>query len=133
MNSAASVSRLPAIARLFLMAIGTPANGRGSPGPMASAPASASSAKTSTNALSDGSSSAIRFSDASTSSRADRSPARTSAASSWTGRNSRSAPAAVDIGATYLPADDGDQVRNPMARYHVVMQDRDLPDELSLP
>ena len=90
MNSAAIVSRLPATARLFLMAIGTPANGRSSPAPMPSASASASSAKTSTNALSSGFRLSMRSSDASTSSREESSPERTRPASSVTGRNIRS-------------------------------------------
>ncbi len=95
MKLAAKVSRFPATPRLFLMAIGTPANGRGSPLPMASASASASSAKTSTNALSCGFSASMRSSEAWTSSRAESSPERTSSASSVTGRKRRSA---LDIG-----------------------------------
>ena len=47
-------------ARLFLIAIGTPANGRSSPGSTSSAAASARSASTSTNAFSCGLSSSIR-------------------------------------------------------------------------
>src|SRR5206468_225644 len=62
-NSAPSVSRLPAMPRLFLIAIGTPAKGRGSPGAIASASASASSPKTSTNAFSFGLSSPMRSSE----------------------------------------------------------------------
>src|SRR5262249_53046747 len=77
-----SVRRRPAQARLFLIAIGTPANGRSSPAPTASAAASARSASTSTKALRAGSTAAIRSSEAATSSRAETSPARTSGASS---------------------------------------------------
>src|SRR4051812_11255444 len=129
----ANVRRLPATARLFLMAMGTPANGRSSPGPTLSASASASSAKTSTNALSVGLSSAIRSSEACTSSRAESSPERTSAASSWTGRNRRSAPAAVDMARTLTPRPAARRRRNPLSRYHVVMPDRNLPEDLVLP
>ena len=43
--------RSPATGTLALIAIGTPANGRSSPGSIASAAASAPSASTSTNAL----------------------------------------------------------------------------------
>ena len=49
-----------ATGRLFLIAIGTPANGRSSPGSIAAAAASAPSRSTSTNALSCGSSASMR-------------------------------------------------------------------------
>ena len=88
--SAPYVSRRPAIARLFFTAIGTPANGRSSPGWMAAAAASASSWKTSTNAFSSGLRSSMRRNEASTRSRADSSPARTAAARSSAGRRRRS-------------------------------------------
>ena len=78
------------IARLFLIAIGTPANGRSSPGRTAAAAAIASSWKTSTNAFSSGFSASMRSSEASTSSRAASSPEWTRAASSRAGRKSRS-------------------------------------------
>ena len=136
MNSAAKVSRLPLTARLFLMAIGTPANGRGSPAPTLSASASASSAKTSTNALSVGLSSAMRSSEVCTSSRAESWPERTSAASSWTGRKRRSAPAAVDMEPTITGSGADAHLspgRNHMTSYHGVMPDRDLPEDLVLP
>ena len=74
----------PATGVLALIAIGTPANGRSSPGSMGSAAASAPSASTSTNALSLGSRSSIRSSVAVTTSRARSSPPRTWAASSPT-------------------------------------------------
>ncbi len=90
MSSAANVSRRPAIERLFLIAIGTPAKGRPSSGAMASASASASSANTSTNALSSGFSASIRSIEVCTSSRAEIAPSRTIPASSWTGRKRRS-------------------------------------------
>jgi len=74
---APNVSRLPATARLFLIAVRTPANGRGSPGAMATASASASAAKASTNALTCGLSALMRSSEVCTSSRAESSPQRT--------------------------------------------------------
>src|SRR4051812_34088523 len=66
------------------MAIGTPANGRSSPGSIVSAVASAPSASTSTNALISPLRSSIRSSAAVTTSRARSSPPRTWAASSPT-------------------------------------------------
>ena len=54
------VKSIPATGVVSLMAIGTPANGRGSPGPMASAAASAPSASTWTNAFSSGWSASMR-------------------------------------------------------------------------
>ena len=70
---------------LALTAIGTPANGRSSPGPIASASASAPSQSTSMKAFRVGSSAPMRSSEALTSSRADSVPARTIAASSAAG------------------------------------------------
>lgn len=75
---------------VVLIAVGTPANGRSSPGCTASAAASARSASTSTNALRAGFSSSILSSETSTSSRAETSPERTISASSVAGRNIRS-------------------------------------------
>jgi len=72
------------------MPIGTPANGRWSPGPIPSAAASAPSVSTSVKAFTCESTASILRSDASTSSRALSSPERTSAASSVAGRKSRS-------------------------------------------
>src|ERR1700761_9590248 len=77
---------IPTTGRLSLMAIGTPANGRGSPGPIAAASASADSGATCVKALIRGLSAAIRSREACTSSRAVSSPARTSDASSVAGR-----------------------------------------------
>ena len=54
------MSRRPLTARLFLIAIGTPANGRSSPGPPRPRPRSARSASISTNAFSCGLSSSMR-------------------------------------------------------------------------
>ena len=76
----------PATAMFALTAIGTPANGRGSPGSIASASASARSASSSTNAPSCGSIASIRRSAASTASRAVNEPSRMRAASSVAGR-----------------------------------------------
>ena len=84
------VSGIPATARLSLTAIGTPANGRGSPARIACAVASADSCATWVNALMRGSSSAIRSSEAWTSSTALSSPERISSASSIAGRVSSS-------------------------------------------
>ena len=81
---------MPATGTLDLIAIGTPANGRSSPGSIASAASSARSASTSTKALTCSSRSSIRASAAETTSRAAISPPRTSAASSWTGLSIRS-------------------------------------------
>ena len=53
-RSEPKVKGMPATGVVSFMAIGTPANGRGSPGPTASAVASAPSASTWTNALSSG-------------------------------------------------------------------------------
>src|SRR5215207_1458992 len=72
------------------MAIGTPANGRSSPGSIVSATARAPSASTSTNALIRPSRSSIRSSDSVTTSRARSSPPRTWAASSPTVMDIRS-------------------------------------------
>src|SRR4051794_30435022 len=72
------------------MATGTPANGRGSPGSIASAAASASSACTWVKALTRSSSASMRLNDVSTSSRALISPEETSWPSSVTGRKRRS-------------------------------------------
>ena len=80
----------PSTGTLALIAIGTPANGRSSPGSIPSAAASARSASTSTNAFSLPSSDSIRSSEAWTSSRAASSPPRTRAARSATGVNMRS-------------------------------------------
>ena len=74
----------PATGTLALIAIGTPANGRSSPGSIASAAASARSASTSTNAFRVGSSASMRSSDEVTTSRALNSPPRTWAARSPT-------------------------------------------------
>ena len=63
-----------------LMPTGTPHRGRGSPAPTPSASASARSAQRATNAFSLGLRRSIASSEACTSSRADTSPARTSAA-----------------------------------------------------
>jgi hypothetical protein len=81
---------MPSTGWLSLIAIGTPANGRGSFGPIASAAASAPSASMCTNALIWPLSVSIRSSEADTSSRAVSSPERTSSASSLTGRYRRS-------------------------------------------
>jgi hypothetical protein len=75
----------PSTGTFALMAIGTPANGRSSPGSIVSAAASARSASTSTNALIGPSRASIRSIAAPTVSRADSSPPRTSAASSPAG------------------------------------------------
>ncbi len=95
MRSAQRVRRRPSTGRLFLIAIGTPANGRSSPGSIAAATARAPSRSTSTNAFSVGSSSSTRRREASTSSSAEISPSRTSAARSVTGRCIRSASLAT--------------------------------------
>src|SRR3954469_24143556 len=76
---------------LALIAIGTPANGRSSPGSIASAVASAPSASTATKALRVGSSASIRSSVSVTTSRALSSPPRTCAAMSATPMCTRSA------------------------------------------
>src|SRR5262249_8025500 len=73
-----------------LIPIGTPANGRRSPGPIASAAARAPSVSTSVKAFTCVSTASIRRSEASTTSRAASSPERTSAASSGARRKSRS-------------------------------------------
>ena len=73
-----------------MIAIGTPANGRSSPGSIASAAASAPSESTSTKALTTGSSASIRSSAAVVTSRALNSPPRTCAARSPTVMNMRS-------------------------------------------
>src|SRR5688572_18093805 len=80
----------PSTGTLALTAIGTPANGRVSPGWISSAAASARSASTSTNAFSSPSSASIRSRLACTSSREDSSPPRTRAARSPAGVNMRS-------------------------------------------
>ena len=90
MKSAPKVRRWPATGTLFLIAIGTPANGRSSPARTSAAAARASSAKTSTNASSSGSSAAMRSSEAWTSSVAPSSPERTRPPSSVAGRKRRS-------------------------------------------
>src|SRR6478735_1445099 len=123
MKSAANVSRRPAIGRLFLIAMGTPANGRSSPPEMASASARASSANTSTKALRSPSSSSMRASEASTSSRLDSVPSRMSAARSIAERNRTSSSAMPPI---YCRA-----VRNRLSGYLGVMAD--LPEVLDLP
>src|ERR687896_1442037 len=79
----------PATGVLALIAIGTPANGRSSPGSISSAAASARSASTSMNALTRSSSASIRSSANVTTSRAAISPPRTNAASSGTGLSIR--------------------------------------------
>jgi len=76
---------IPATGRLSLIAIGTPANGRGSPDSIASASSIADSCATWVNALIVGSSSSIRARESDTSSTADTSPERTMAASSPAG------------------------------------------------
>jgi hypothetical protein len=81
---------IPSTGTLALIATGTPANGRVSPGWISSAAASARSASTSMKAFKPLSSSAIRSSEACTSSRADSSPPRTRAAKSPAGVNMRS-------------------------------------------
>jgi len=81
---------IPATARLSLIAIGTPANGRGSPGSIAAAAARAPSGSTNVNALTRGLSRSIASNDASTSSPAEISPARTEAANCTAGRLSSS-------------------------------------------
>jgi hypothetical protein len=68
---------MPATGRLSLIAIGTPANGRGSPGSMSSAAESADSAPTCVKALICGSSAAIASSESCTSSVALSAPERT--------------------------------------------------------
>ena len=83
----------PSTGTLALIAIGTPANGRMSPGWISSAAASARSPSTSTNAFSSPSSAPMRSRLACTSSRAESSPPRTRAASSPAGVNMRSAEA----------------------------------------
>ena len=80
----------PSTGTLALIAIGTPANGRVSPGWISSAVASARSASTSMNAFRPSSSVPIRSRQAPTSSRADNSPPRTRAARSAAGVNMRS-------------------------------------------
>src|SRR3954453_13910140 len=90
MKSAQYVRRRPAIARLFLIAIGTPAYGRGSSGPISPASASASSANKTTKALSSGLRASMASSEACTTSRADSSPKRTIPARTSTGRNMKS-------------------------------------------
>ena len=90
------VSRMPVTGRLFLIAVGTPANGRSSPGAIASAAARAPSSSTSTNAFSSGLSSSMRSRDVSTSSREDTSPSRTIAASSVADRNKTSLSAILE-------------------------------------
>ena len=80
----------PATGTLALIAIGTPANGRSSPGSIASAAASARSASTSTNAFRVGSSASMRSSAEVTTSRALNSPPRTWAARSPTDMDMRS-------------------------------------------
>ena len=90
-RAAPRVRRSPWTARLFLIAIGTPANGRSSPDAIAPAAARAPSWSTSTNALIARSTSSMRRSEASTSSGADSCPERTSAASSSAGRRMSSA------------------------------------------
>ena len=96
---AQKVSGIPSTGWLSLIAIGTPANGRSSPGPIASAAASARSPSTCVKALSCPSSVSIRSSEADTSSRALISPERTSAASSLAGRKRRSCTVAPCRGA----------------------------------
>ena len=93
------VSGLPAHAGpTSLIAIGTPANGRSSPGSTASAAASAPSASTRMKALTRSSSASMRDREASTSSRAVSSPARTREASSVAGRKRRSVAVASVMG-----------------------------------
>ena len=108
MKSAANVSRLPSTGAVVLDrdrdARRTAAR---RPAPMPSAAASASSPKTSTNALSCGLSASMRSSEAWTSSRAESSPDRTLAASSVTGRNSRSAAAVSGTGRLLGATGDG--------------------------
>ena len=89
----------PSTGTLALIAIGTPANGRASPGWISSAAASARSASTSTNAFRSPSSAPIRSRLACTSSRAESSPPRTRAASSPAGVNMRSLEAMGRAGA----------------------------------
>ena len=86
-----NVVRTPSVsATRSLIAIGTPASGRSSPGWTASASASARSSQSVTNAFSSPFRRSIASSEASTSSRADTSPSRTMPASSIAGRNIRS-------------------------------------------
>jgi hypothetical protein len=83
-----NVVRTPAVrATRSLIAIGTPANGRGSPASIWSAAASACSAVISTKAFSSPFRASMASSDASTSSRAVTSPSRTRRACSSAGRN----------------------------------------------
>src|SRR2546421_3811512 len=101
-RSEPNVSGRPSTGVRSLIPIGTPANGRSSPGPMASAAASARSASTATKAFTVGLSASIRSRDASTSSREVTSPSRTRSASSVTGRKRRSAAAVGVIRAPVL-------------------------------
>src|SRR2546421_496460 len=101
-RSEPNVSGRPSTGVRSLIPIGTPANGRSSPGPMASAAASARSASTATKAFTVGLSASIRSRDASTSSREVTSPWRTRSASSVTGRKRRSAAAVGVIRAPVL-------------------------------
>ena len=79
----------------------------------------------------------MRSSEAWTSSRAESWPERMSAASSWTGRKRRSAPAAVDmeprLTGVHASGECHADCRNHMSSYHGVMFDRDLPEDLVLP
>ena len=79
-----------------LIPMGTPANGRSSPTPIASAAASAPSESTRVNAFTRPSTSSMRASDASTNSRELTSPERTKDASSVAGPYSRSVRSRVD-------------------------------------
>src|SRR3979409_1312841 len=92
-RSEPNVSGSPSTGVRSLIPIGTPANGRSSPGPIASAAARARSASNATKAFRVGLSASMRSSDASTSSREVTSPVRTRSASSVTGRKRRSAAA----------------------------------------
>src|SRR3954447_23528722 len=82
MNREPWLKHSPSTGTLPLMAIGTPANGRASPGVSSSAAASARSPSTSMKALSAASRASMRRSAASTTSRGLAPPARTSAATS---------------------------------------------------
>ena len=96
------VSGMPATAAVSLTAIGTPAKGRGSPEPTASAAASAPSGSRWTNAFNSGWSASMRCRQSSTSSRELSSPLRTRPASSPAGLNISS-----DTGETLRDHRDG--------------------------
>ena len=81
---------MPATGAVSLIAMGTPANGRGSSASTASAAASAPSGSRWQKAFSSGWSASIRASEASTSSREDSSPVRIRRASSPAGLKSSS-------------------------------------------